>query len=161
VIFGRAATFGAPFAHLMRLSPGDEISVVTGQGRSTYRVADYGTGDKPAPDTDPNRLVLETGDSSLFSTGFEMVTADLVTAPQPNPGGWPTPSAQEAPLAGDTGAVLPLVLWSQALLLILIGAAVGARRWSPWPTLLCAVPAALAVTWCVYENAAILLPNLN
>jgi hypothetical protein len=90
-----------------------------------------------------------------------MVTADLVSAPQPNPGGWPPTSAQEAPLAGDTGGVLPLVLWSQALVLILIGAAVGVRRWSRWPTLLCAVPAALAVTWSVYENVALLLPNLN
>src|SRR5271154_5144919 len=38
-IFGRRATFGAPFGRLAQLLPGDEIQAITGQGYATYQVA--------------------------------------------------------------------------------------------------------------------------
>lgn len=161
VLYGRVATFGAPFAHLMRLDRGDVITVTTGQGVSRYRVASFGTADKPAPDSTANRLVLETGDSSLFSTGAVMVTADLATPPQPNPGGWPQITPQERYLAGDPNALIPLTLWSQALLLLVVAAVVAAHRWSRWAAYLCAAPAVIAAAWAVYENVAVLMPNLN
>ncbi len=145
----------------MRLNPGDTVTVTTGQGTSTYRVASFGTADAPAPDPTPNRLVLETGDSSLFPNGAVMVTADLVGAAKPNPGGWPSITPQERYLAGDPGALIPLTLWSQALLLVAVGGVAAAHRWSRWPAFLCAAPMALAVTWAVYENLAALLPNLT
>lgn len=160
VVYGRVATFGAPFAHLMRLNRGDRIIATTGQGVSMYRVASFGTSARPAPDPTPNRLVLETADSSPFSKGAVMVTADLVGAPQPNPGGWPAISPQERFLAGDPGALIPLTLWSQVLLLLTVGGVVLAYRWNPWAVLVCATPAVLAVAWAVYENTAALLPNI-
>ena len=160
VVYGRAATFGAPFAHLMQLTPGDTISVTTGQGISTYQVASFGTAKTPAPDPTANRLVLETADSAVFPTGAGMVSADLRSTAQPNPGGWPAITPQERYLAGDPGALIPLVLWSQALLLTSVGAVVAANRWSRWPTYLCAAPVAFALVWSVYENLAVLLPNL-
>jgi sortase A len=161
VVYGRVATFGAPFAHLMRLNRGDIITVTTGQGISTYKVASFGTKDNPPPDPTANRLILVTGNSSLLSDRAVMVSADLVGAPKQNPGGWPAITPQESYLAGNPGALLPLMLWSQALLLIAVGGVVAANRWSRWPAFLCAVPAAVAVTWAVYENVAALLPNLN
>lgn len=161
VIYGRAATFGAPFAHLMRLNQGDRITVTTGQGVSTYKVASFGSASSPAPDTTANRLVLETGNSGLLSNGALMVSADLTSTPQQNPGGWPRITPQEKYLAGDPGALLPLALWSQALLLLAVGGVVAAQLWSRWAAYLCMAPAVIAVAWAVYENTAALLPNLN
>src|SRR5262249_46303217 len=39
VVFGRSVTYGAPFSKLTDLRPGDDINVVTRQGRFTYQVA--------------------------------------------------------------------------------------------------------------------------
>ncbi len=54
-IFGRRATFGAPFARLAQLRPGDVIQVITGQGTSTYRVAAIGNSAYVINDLAPNR----------------------------------------------------------------------------------------------------------
>ncbi|HXL16364.1 MAG TPA: class E sortase, partial [Streptosporangiaceae bacterium] len=35
-IFGRRATFGAPFGRLMELKRGDRVTVITGQGKASY-----------------------------------------------------------------------------------------------------------------------------
>jgi sortase A len=160
VIYGRVATFDAPFAHLMRLNRGDVVHVTTGQGVATYTVESFGTATKPAPDPTANRLVLETGNSAAIPNGAVMVTADLTSTPQPAPGGNPQITPQERYLAGDPSALIPLTLWSQALLLTLFAGTVLAHRWSRWAAYLCTVPAALALLWAVYENLAILLPNL-
>lgn len=160
VVYGRAATFGAPFAKLLQLNRGDKISVTTGQGVSTYQVESFGTAASPAPDPTADRLILETANSTVFPNGAVMVSADLRTPEQANPGGWPAITPQEYYLAGDPSALIPLVLWSQALLLTSVGAVVAANRWSRWSAYLCATPLALALAWAVYENLAILLPNL-
>jgi sortase (surface protein transpeptidase) len=160
VIYGRVATFGAPFAHLMRLNRGDTVKVTTGQGVATYTVESFGTAASPAPDPTANRLVLETGDSAVFPRGAVMVTADLTSAPQPSPGGAPAITAQERYLAGDPSSLIPLALWSQALLLTMLAGTILAHRWSRWAAYLSVAPVALALLWSVYENLAILLPNL-
>lgn len=160
VIYGRVATFGAPFAHLLQLNRGDEIKVTTGLGVSTYQVESFGSADKPAPDPTADRLILETADSTIYPGGTFMVSADLRSAEQPNPGGWPSITPQDYYLAGDPSALIPLVLWSQALLLASVGTVLAANRWSRWATYLCAVPVLFALVWSVYENLAALLPNL-
>ena len=160
VIYGRNTTYGAPFAHLMRLQRGDKITVTTGQGIATYYVESFGNTDHPAPDPTSNRLELITGASTDFPSSWVQVSADLWSPPQSTPTSWPGITAQEQPLAGNPGALLPLVLWSQALLLMSIAASLAARFWSPWAALLCAAPAVLALMWTVYENTSLLLPNL-
>lgn len=160
VIYGRNTTYGAPFAHLMRLQRGDKINVTTGQGISTYIVESFGTKAIPAPDPTPNRLLLVTGNGSDLPSSWAQVSADLWTAPQTTPTSWPAITAQEQPLAGNPSALLPLVFWAQALLLISIGGSFAAHYWSRWAALLCAAPAVLALVWSVYENASLLLPNL-
>jgi sortase A len=160
VVYGRAATFGGPFAHLMQLNRGDRITVVTGEGTSAYSVESFGDSAHPAADPAANQLVLYTAGSSVLATGYEQVTADLVSQPMAGSGGRGTASAREAPMAGDAGVAIPLILWSEALIAVLLGALALTRR-RPAPTvLLYATPVALAVTWAVYENLAVLLPNL-
>ena len=160
VIYGRNTTFGAPFAHLMRLHRGDLITVITGEGTSKYLVESFGNTAVPAPDPTRNRLVLVTAASTDFPSSWVEVSADLSSAPAATPTSWPGVSAQEQPLAGNPGALLPLVFWSQALLLVSVAGSLAARFWSPWAALLCAAPVVLALLWTVYENVSLLLPNL-
>jgi sortase A len=160
-VYGKAATYGAPFAHLMRLNRGDRFTVTTGQGTATYVVESFGTSARPAPADAANRLVLETAASSFLPSSAVQVSADLVSAPRPNPGDWPPITAQEADMGRDTAdSLVPLTLWSQALLLAVIIATVAAHRWSRWGTYLLMAPVVMALIWCVYENMACLLPNL-
>jgi sortase A len=161
IIYGKMATFGAPFAHLMQLNRGDRFTVTTGQGTATYQVESFGTSIDPAPADSANRLVLETAESSFAPSYAVQVSADLVSAARPNPDDWPAPTAQDVDMASDSAdSLVPLTLWSQALLITVIIATVAANRWSRWPTYLCMAPVVIALTWCVYENLACLLPNL-
>jgi sortase A len=159
-IYGRTVTYGGPFAHLMQLQRGDKITVTTGQGVATYVVESFGKSGSPTPDTTSNRLILETGDSQNVPSGWAQVSADLYSSPQQTPTTWPAVTAQELPLAGDPNALIPMVLWGQAVLLVFLGGALAAHYWSRWAALLCAVPVALALLWCVYENLSLLLPNV-
>jgi hypothetical protein len=160
VVYGRAATFGGPFAHLMRLDRGDRITVVTGEGTSTYAVESFGDSAHPAENPAADQLVLYTAGSSVLATGYEQVTADLVSQPMAGSGVKGTASAREAPMAGDAGDAIALILWSEALLVVVLGALALTRRRPAPMVLLYAGPVALAVTWAVYENLAVLLPNL-
>jgi sortase A len=161
VIYGKVATYGAPFAHLMQLNRGDRITVTTGQGTATYEVESFGTSTVPAPADSVNRLVLETAASSFAPSSAVQVSADLVSAPRQSPGGWPLLTPPEIDMSSDSvDALIPLMLWSQALLIAVVIATVAANRWSRWPTYLCMAPVILALTWCVYENLACLLPNV-
>jgi len=159
-IYGKVATFGAPFAHLMQLKKGDLITVATGQGVARYVVHSFGTSRYPAVDDSANRLVLMTANSAGIPTEAVQVSADLVSTPKTNPGDWPAITAQDEYLASDTSSLIPLLLWSQALLFTMIAATVAAHRWSRWPTYLLAAPVVIAVTISIYQNLAGLLPNV-
>ena len=52
-IFGRRATFGAPFARLDQLRKGDIIGTITGQGMSSYEVVAFGSSRRYASRTRP------------------------------------------------------------------------------------------------------------
>jgi LPXTG-site transpeptidase (sortase) family protein len=161
VIYGRRATFGAPFAHLMGLSVGDTLTVTTGQGVATYVVSSFGDGDHPAPPNSDNRLVLTTADSNTIAHSTVSVSADLRTPVQPSPGGRPgIVNVEKSMTANVDGSLIPLMLWAQVLLLASVLGTVAAQRWNRWAAYLCFAPVALAATWSVYENAAVLLPNL-
>jgi sortase A len=159
-IYGKVATFGAPFAHLMQLKKGDRITVATGQGVARYVVHSFGTSRYPAVDDSSDRLILMTANSAGIPTAAVQVSADLVSTPQANPGDWPGITSADEYLASDPASLVPLLLWSQALLLTVIAATVAAHRWSRWPTYLLAAPVVIAVTICVYQNLAGLLPNI-
>lgn len=161
VVYGRAEMFGGPFAHLMELNRGDRITVVTGEGTSTYSVESFGDTSHPASNPAANQLVLYTAGASILASGYEQVTADLVWQPKASSGSRGTASAQEAPMAMGGKVAIPLILWPEALVAVVVGALLLTRRWSAPMVLLYATPVAIALTWIVYENLAVLMPNLD
>jgi sortase (surface protein transpeptidase) len=159
-IYGRKATFGAPFAHLDALRKGEIIRVTTGQGVSSYEVVAFGSSSRQVEDPYPNRLVLLTSGSAAVPTYYSYVDADLVSQVKPEPGGLPAIYSDETALSGDSGALVDTLLWGLALAIVSVGATVAAARWKPWPTYLTAAPLVLIVLWNLYTSLAALLPNV-
>lgn len=161
VLLGRRSAFGGPFAHLAALRVGDRIEVTTGQGRFTYTVNAYGSSTHPVADPGvPARIVLGTADSDWAPSGTVLVGARLDGTPAPDPGGRPAQIAADKALAGDDSALPALQLWALALLAAVGVTVLAVRLWKPAAAYLACVPVLGALLWCVYENAAALLPNL-
>ncbi|MFE4396196.1 MULTISPECIES: sortase [Streptomycetaceae] len=161
VLFGRGATFGAPFADLSKLRVGDKIETTTGQGKFSYTVNVYGDGDHPIVDPAAgNRMVLVTGDSDWIPGSTVLIGARLDGDPEQNPGRRPATVPYDKALAADKGALATLQLWSLGLLGAVAGALVLARYWRRSAAYLSLAPVVGALLWAVYENAAALLPNL-
>jgi len=160
VIYGRRATFGAPFGRLDRLEPGAQIITITQQGKSVYKVVAIGDSQHPVKDTKLNRLALLTSSSTEVPSYYLEVDADLVSAVRNGPVQMPVIGPTEQALAGDSGALVLTMTWGLALALVAVGGSFAAARWSPWPVYLILAPAALAIVWNLYENLAALLPNL-
>lgn len=160
-IYGRRATFGAPFAHLPQLWRGDKITVTTGQGVATYAVVAYGDAQHPVRDDQaPNRMVLITADSSWVPKYWIEVDTVLTSAAQPDPGGRPYVSPAEMSLHRDDSTLVLAMVWGLALAVTSVTATVAAARWSRWPAYLATAPVLLAVVWNLYENLSALQPNL-
>ena len=167
VIMGRRSGYGGPFADLGQLAPRQVFTVVTGQGRSAYRVLDVRRAGDPlpaAPKDGAGRLILVTATGTPFiPTGALRVDADLVTPAQPS---GPRPLARtgipadEQVLQGEPSAWLPLVLWGQVLVLAAGLTAWVRYRWGRWQTWLAALPLLLALGAAVSDQVARLLPNL-
>lgn len=159
-IYGRRATFGAPFAGLDQLRKGDIIRVTTAQGMSSYEVVAFGSSSRQVEDPYSNRLILLTAGSATVPTYYSYVDADLVSAAKPTPGGEPAIYSDEAALSGDSGTLVDTLLWGLALAAVSVGATVAAVRWKPWPAYLAAAPLLLIVLWNLYSSLAALLPNV-
>jgi sortase A len=159
-IFGRRATFGAPFARLGSLRPGDFIVTITGQGRSVYRVAALGSSQVRIDDPEPNRLLLVTASSPVVPSYYIEVDARLVSATRAGPPVVRVLNAPELALAGDYGALVLTFIWGVALAVVSAVGTFAALRWSLWAAYLAAVPLAIAVLWCLYQSLSCLLPNL-
>ncbi len=166
VLMGRARTFGGPFKDITRLHPTDEIVATTGQGRFTYRVDRIRREGEPAPlaEKGVGRLILVSaeGDGWLGPDRSVLVDATLDGKPQPAPTGRPRSQlAEETPMMGDQAGLVGLVLWLQALLLVVCVFVWARRRWGRWESWLAGMPILLAVGWNVCQSAAItFLPNL-
>jgi sortase A len=160
VIYGRRATFGAPFSRLGQLRPGDKITVITGQGASSYTVSALADSHRLIEDPAPNRLVLLTAGSATVPTDYVYVDADLTSAAQPSPGNLPAISSDETALSGDGSALAVIALLAIALALLSVGGTVAAIRWSPWIAYLSVAPIALALLWVLYQNLTAVLPNV-
>lgn len=160
VLVGRRATFGAPFADLDRLQPGDELVVTTGQGEATYVVDLVRTSDAPTSEIAqvPARLTLITSDPALAPNRQLVVSAALDGEPLPRGTGTAT-VADDAPGEGSSGHLVALLLWSQAFLLVVLGLTWGAARLPSAALWIGGAPVAVAVTWNVCQQLAYLLPN--
>src|SRR5262245_87879 len=167
VIFGRQAAYGGPFGQIATLHLGDQIRVVTGQGKEVFEVDGIRyAGDTQEVTIDPNasRLTLVTGAGRPYApSDVVRVDAKLVSKPQPAPplvlGAGSMLPAEQA-MKGDHGVLFSLVLWSQALLVLAIAFVFVRSRWGRWQTWIVAVPMFVLVGLEVAHNAAQLLPNL-
>ncbi|GAA3196915.1 sortase [Actinocorallia longicatena] len=159
VLLGRAGTYGGPFGGIGRLHSGDVITVATGQGLASYVVNGLGP-QIMTPPAGSSTLVLVTADNRVAPTGEVLVTASLTSQPVPgNSAKRPVIGASEVGLTSDTAAVVPLMLWAEALLLAVALTTWSYLRWSRWPTYVTSTPVLLAILWNIFECVARLLPN--
>ncbi|MEW2519609.1 sortase [Actinacidiphila alni] len=164
IIMGRQWGYGSPFHHIDELRAGDAVTVTTGQGQQQYKVTGVRRAGDPAPGAPAGgrgRLTLITATGGPYTPhGLLRVDAELVSDVQPGPpaGGGLTDAEQA--LAGDPAAWLPVLLWTQGLLLVAVAVTWTYRRWGRRQTWICAVPVLTAVVVALSGEATRLLPNL-
>jgi LPXTG-site transpeptidase (sortase) family protein len=164
VIMGRRAAYGAPFGQLSRLRAGDEISATTGQGRAVYVVTRVREANRAGTDVvdDPNgnQLTLTTSAPLLLAERRLVATATLETGVVPTPLGRPVEvDRRELGLQADGSGVLPLLLWSELLLVAACAAAWLYRRWSRWSAYLVTTPILALLLLQVFDNVTSILPS--
>jgi sortase A len=169
MIFGRSVTYGAPFRGLTRLRPNDVITATTAQGVFDYRVDRVRHAGDPLPQPpagDASRLTLVTSASSGWRSGWApdhvvYLDATLTGKVQPAPTGRPTALSRSArPMRGDSSALMTLVFWLQAGVLVSGGLAWAWFRWGRWQAWLAGLPVLMLVLWGASGAALRLLPNL-
>jgi sortase A len=160
VLVGHRATLGAAFADLDRLAPGDTIRVTTAQGRFSYVVDLVRASDAPAAQVQvvPARLSLVTSDPALTPNRSLVVSARLDGEALPASTGTPA-SASDTPGQRGSGGLVPLLLWSQLLLVATVAVTWAALRFRSRALWIGATPVLLAILWQVFANLALLLPN--
>lgn len=168
VVMGRKGSYGAPFAKIESLEPGDEIEVTTAQGIFEYSV----TGVRRAGDPLPERLPAGAGRLSLVTaSGARYVPNGIITVDAELAAGAAVQGARppialggipesEQPLAGDTSNLLVLALWLQALILVAVASIWSMYRWGRAATWIVAVPVFTFVGLGAAGEIVRLLPNL-
>ena len=168
VVFGRAATYGAPFQRLPELHRGDEISIVMAQGQRIFHVAGIRRAGDPLPQPPAPgvaRLTLVTAEGSGRFGDIAPGQAIYVDAEARKgftaPAGLPTSvPTSETVLANEPGA-LPLLVVCLALLLALtLGILAARQRWSGIRVWVIASAPAIALAWFTTDVVMRLLPNL-
>ena len=169
VIYGRARTFGKPFATMLSKAAGENLVVVTQQGRTVYTIgAVRRAGDTmPAPPTGAGSritMVTAAGKGTLASlTPNEVVYVDatLVGKSFTAPGGRLNAiGPSETPMASDNSVMPALALSLGALALVTVGAIYARNRFGLVRTWVIATPIVLALAWLTADLAMYLLPNL-
>jgi len=166
-ILGRQLTYGGPFRDLSHLAPGDEITVTTGQGVSTYRVFGLRRAGDPLPEplqAGQGRLELQTGDGlALFPSGVLHVDAELESTVFDTPTRVMAYAALPAPeraMGDDSGS------WFIAFfaLVFFAAAAVGLwwlwTTWGKWHAWVIGVPVLVALGAAASDAVMDALPNL-
>jgi sortase A len=169
VVYGRANLFGGPFGRITRATPGDAITVTTGQGVATYRIEEVRRPGDPLPislQPGEGRLTLVSSEGGSWLNGFTperpvYVDAMLQGKTFDTPPGRPiaVPRSENS-MKGDVGALFSVVLWLPLLILAGLAAVWAQAYWGRWHTWLIGAPVILAALWGVSETAVQLLPNL-
>lgn len=167
IVMGRKASFGGPFGEIDQLQEGDTFRAVTGQGTFEYRVIGVRREGDPVPEppaAGESRITLVTADGpAFFPDGVLRVDAQLdgkaVGAPD-RPFTPDTLPAAERFMASDTSDLYALVLWLQALILVLVGGAWALDRLGRAKTWVIFLPPLVLTSIFVTSQAARLLPNL-
>jgi sortase A len=164
VIAGRRTTFGGPFHSIGTLRDGDVINVTDGVGSFRYRVTSQRivvSGQRDVVGgTHDNQLTLITSNSSVETTGRQVVYATLVGKPVPSP----VQASQIIPpdqrgLSGEPGAGWKILFWVALFTLVAALTGVALLRWRrPLPTYLLAAPVLLACGLFAVQAVALALP---
>lgn len=164
VLLGRRSGYGGPFNRVPTLQPGDTFAVTTGQGVATYQVLDVRRAGDPVPPQlagTQGRLILVTADGrSLIPSGVVRVDADLTSTAHADPMNPVAIAAGEEALGTDNAAWLPLVMWGQGLLIVLVALSWARVRWGRWQTWIVAVPVLLFFGLSIADQVTRLLPNI-
>lgn len=166
-ILGRQLAYGGPFSQINRLVPGDEITVTTGQGMSTFQVISLRREGDPMPEAltrGEGRLTLETADGlALFPSGVLHVDAELVSEPKQTPSivmSYPALPVDERAMGQNSSA------WFTAFFAFVFFAAAGVgmwwlwRSWGRWHAWLVGVPVLVALGVVTADIVMSALPNL-
>jgi sortase A len=168
VVFGRAATYGAPFRDLGKLRPGDDIDVVMAQGETHFKVVNVRRAGDPYSQPLPAggaRLILATAEGSgpfaALSPGSVLyVDADAPKGFIPPPGLPASVPDPEQIMHTDHGAFPLLVLHLALLLAATLGVVVARQRWSARLVWIVSAPVAVALAWSTTDVVMRLLPNV-
>ncbi len=143
------------------------IRATTGQGVWDYEVIGVRREGDPVPEpgeAGSGRMLLMTADGpAFFPDGVLRVdaelTGDAVGAPE-RPFTADTLPAAEKPMASDTSTLYALVLWLQALVLVMVGAVWTWQKLGRAKAWIIFLPPMALVSLFVAGQAARLLPNL-
>ena len=169
-VFGRASTYGAPFARIGELTRGDQVNVTTAPGRARFRVIGVRRAGDPLPQPRPEdaaRLVLVSGEASgsrlpSLSPGSVVYVDAEADEAFATPAGLPrvVPDPEQA-MGTESGAVMPLLTLCLGLLLALTLGVIAARqRFATALVWVVATPVVIAVAWLTTDVVMRLLPNL-
>lgn len=169
-VFGRAATYGGPFARLAELRPRDIINVVTAQGELTFTVLGVRRAGDPLPQPRADgvaRLVLVSAEGtgrlpSLSPEGVVYIDAEVKAKDAfPAPPGLPAAVPESEQAMGTESEALPLLTLCLGLLVALtIGVIAARQRFNPALVWVVATPVVIAVSWVTTDVVMRLLPNL-
>lgn len=169
LVYGRAATYGAPFGTIATLSPGDQIRVVTQQGDRLFVVDDVRRPGDPLPPAlpvDGARLTLVSAAGTgplpaLSPSGVVYVDATLHGKPFVPKAGRPTavPKSEQT-MSSDRSALPLLTLCLAALVALAAGAVWAGSRWSASLVWVITAPVVIALAWVSTDVATRMLPNL-
>ena len=166
VLMGRAATYGGPFGDIGELQPGDDVEVLTAQGRKTLDVLSVRREGDPVPAfTAPAVITLVsaegdgpfsalTPDTTVY---VDAVATEAFATPSGYGGKLPT---SEKPMRSDDTALPLLALWLAMLVGLSVAIVMARQRWTATLVWIVAGPVAITLAWQTTDTAMRLLPNL-
>jgi sortase A len=177
-IAGHRTTYGAPFAELDKLEPGDAIEVTTREGEFVYRVTEAlivkPSQSEVLDPTDDNRLTLTTCHPRFSARERLIVVAALTdepVAPDPVPEETTTtrprerldndaagPVLDDPGLSGDPAARGPAIAWGAVAAAVWLLSWLASRRIGRIAAYAVGLPLFLVALFVFFENFARLLP---
>lgn len=167
-VYGRAATYGAPFGRLDELAAGDRVEVTMGQGEVVFTVLGLRRAGDPRPQpAKPGvarlTLVSAEGDGRLSALRpGQAIYVDAEAAKGlPASGGYASAVPESEEIMARGVESLPSVCLGLLLLIVLTLGVIAARlRWSVGLVWVVAAPVAIALAWFTTDAAMRLIPNL-
>ncbi len=163
-IAGHRTTYGAPFASIDELKPGDEIFLTTVQGRFRYVIpntSDYQQIVSPShvevlDDKGDNRVTLTACHPKYSASQRIIVYALLEGNPLP---ATPAAAPQQAGLGGKQVPKLPAIVYALLCAAIWVAAWFVGKHWRKWPAYAIGLPFFLVALFYFFENFSRLLPS--